>query len=424
MSDQTRRLICRAIFILGCLLPTAGVFGWAMSYHLPGSHSRLEKNLSRMLGMQISFKRVSHPQPGMTLYEEVALADAELGTPLADLDKLQVMQDGNGETFLAEQVNLTEAGGPVFWNWLQENLCQSQASVWEFHAEHVRFSSSGKSYPLANFRARTFSALSGTSATVLFQTRAGGKVKEDVQLKIARNRQASPATTAWELETGQSVLPLGVMRVLLPSLIKLGADADFKGTLTVSHTGRKLSESESGWGCDVSGVLDQVSLQHLTDGLFPGMLEGMARVEIEQAQIRDGRLISASALVTGGPGRISGLLALAGAEAFELAAGTPGTQISPDQMQAYERLGLALGMNARGLLLRGICENSIPGTLLGTMNGPLLRTQHPEHPLQPVAGLLQLTSPTATNLAPATLEMQELARVLPLPTVGHRRVER
>ena len=416
MSDATRRLLCRALFILLAMLPTLGVFAWAMSYHLPGGQRRLENELSRSLGWNVSLEEVAYPRPGLTIYRGLKLANAEFGTPLAEIDTLQAVENGAGLTLLAGQVNVTEAGGPTLWEALQSNLRQSVAVTWEFHAEHVRVAAGGKHHPLSDFRARNNPALSGSSALVLFRIRNGDDAREDIQLKLARNRQSSPPSTAWELRTGPSILPVGLLRVLLPELIRFGDNARFRGVLAASQADAEAGQPRGDWGCDVSGLIDQANLATATGGALPGLLEGIARFEIEHAQIRQGRLQSASALVYGGAGRVSGLLVLAAAAALDLESTAPATAEFSASMIPYERIGLALGMNSRGLLLRGMCENSQPGTIVGSMNGPLLRTQEPEHALQPLAGLLQLVSPTVAPVSPATSESQALARVLPLAT--------
>ena len=417
MHDRTRRLICRVLFLTLALLPTLAVFGWAMSYHWPGAQGRLEAALCQQLGLRVSIDRVSYPQPGVTVFKGLKLADAEFGTPLADIDHLQAVSNSEGLTLLAGQVNVTELGGPIFWQWLQEKLRQTQPDLWQFHAEHIRLSSGGKSHPLADFRVKNNPALSGSSAIVLFRNRAGDDAAEDIQIKLARHRQANPPSTAWELRTGSSVLPVSLLRVVLPQIATFGPDARFRGTLTVSYGDAPISTlNESAWGCDVSGAMDQANLAVLFGDLLPGALEGSAHIEIEHAQVRNGRLNSASVLLTAGTGRISGLLVLATAAALELESKAPATEQFGASMQSFERLGLAVGINARGVVLRGVCDNSAPGTIVGTLNGPLLRTQEPEHAIQPIAGLLQIVAPNSPVISPVTPEAQRLARMLPLAT--------
>jgi len=424
MHDHTRRLICRVLFLTVGLLPMLGVFGWAMSYHWPGTHARLENQLGQLLGLKVSFERVTYPQPGVTVYEKLTLADAEFGTPLAEIDHLQAVTGAEGLTLVAGQVNVTEPGGPAFWRWLQASLRQAQTTTWQFHAEHLRLTSAGKSHPLADFRARNNPALSGTSAVVLFRTRNGDDGAEDIQLKLARNRQANPPTTTWELRTSNSVLPVSLVQVLAPQFGRFGSEARFRGVFTVIQgDGTTPAQIELLSGCDLQGVIDQANLAELTQEIIPGALEGTVRIEIEHAQLRAGKLNSASAFITGGTGRISGMLVLAAAEALELATIAPATSEFSTSMQPYERIGIAMGVNTRGLLLRGVCENSAPGTMVGTMSGPLLRTIEPEHPLQALAGLVQIVAPQSPPQTPATVEAQQLARVLPLTGPEAKRPE-
>jgi hypothetical protein len=415
MHDHTRRIICRVLFLALAFLPTVAVFGWAMSYHWPGARGRLESDLFRELGLQVSVEDVSYPQPGVTVYQGLKLADAEFGTPMANIDQLQVVSSAEGLTLLAGQVNVTEFGGPVFWEWIQENLRVVEPQLWQFHAEHIRVTSGGKPHPLADFRVRNNPALGGSSAIVLFRTRTGDDAGEDIQIKLARQRQANPPSIAWELRTGANELPVSLIRIVLPQIVKFGADARYRGTLMVSRGDAPLhSLNESMWGCDFNGVMEQVNLGTLCSELLPGSLEGTARIEIEHAQVRSGRLNSASALLTGGTGRISGLLVLAAAAALELETKAPATEQFGASMQTFERFGLAVGINSRGVVLRGVCENSVPGTIVGTMNGPLLRTQEPDHALQPIAGLLQIVAPNSPAISPITPEALRLAHVLPL----------
>ena len=88
--------------------------------------------------------------------------------------------------------------------------------------------------------------------------------------------------------------------------------------------------------------------------------------------------------------------------------------------RSIEQMALSFNIGPDGLTLRGSCTDAPDQTVIVSHGQPVLFTAQ-QHRL-PVAALVQLLSPSATLLGPMSVEVQRLARVLPLPATSHERL--
>ena len=82
LHDCVRRRITLAIFLLGCVAPTAVVLAWGVSRWLPWHTKAEASRLGRELGLRVSLEKVHHPRPGVVRYEGLRLCDPETGQTL------------------------------------------------------------------------------------------------------------------------------------------------------------------------------------------------------------------------------------------------------------------------------------------------------------------------------------------------------
>ena len=79
LHDKTRRKLAIAGFVLLCLLPTCAVAGWCLWRNMPWETRIAAEQLERQLGWKVKLERLKHPRPGVDVYENLELIDAETG---------------------------------------------------------------------------------------------------------------------------------------------------------------------------------------------------------------------------------------------------------------------------------------------------------------------------------------------------------
>ena len=91
LHDRTRRRVCRAAFLIGCLAPALAVGGWCAARHSPGRVAAEARLLAAELGLSVKLGGLSYPRPGAVLYEAVELADPETNQPILRCRLLEVV---------------------------------------------------------------------------------------------------------------------------------------------------------------------------------------------------------------------------------------------------------------------------------------------------------------------------------------------
>ena len=83
LHDRTRRIICRALFLLGGVLPIGLVAAWCLLVRSPMEVSAVRGRLETALGLNVKLEKVSYPRPDCTLLQGIELSDPETGQTVA-----------------------------------------------------------------------------------------------------------------------------------------------------------------------------------------------------------------------------------------------------------------------------------------------------------------------------------------------------
>jgi len=451
LHDNTRRRICRAVFLLLCVVPTAGVSVWCARRHLPGVAAAEAERLERELGLDVSLAGLRYLRPGRVLYEGLELADPETGRPLLRCRALeadwQQSTDREGRpraslvliasqpeieaTAADPQVGARQVGAPL--GELLDRLLRrptilrtvpggSQTDV-RLAAGQLTLRAAGGSQTLSELQGSIESFAGGTRAEASFRL-AGIDTPQPIRIRVVRNRQITPPATGFELDTGGGAVPCGLLAIGLPLLERLGPRSRLRGYIWANQTGdgqRTATEAWSaGWDGEFAGQLYDVDLDDLVTGHFAHKLSGVAQVTIQSARFRRQRLEEAAGTLVAGPGVISRSLIDAAVEQLGLVRGAESPV--PGELVPYEQLAAGFLIDARGLQLQGGCSPSghrsevlAAGAILVDRQGRLLG--EPVVQPQPVVALVRTLVPASQHQVPATRQTDWLIGHLPVPQV-------
>ncbi len=422
LHEKTRRRICRGAFFLLCLAPTVGVLAWCAQRHLPGIVEAESRKLQQELGLNVSLEGLRYPRPGRVVYEGLELADPETGRPVLRCRELEADwsqttdQQGRPKAWLvlvASQPEVEAAGVEQFAEVLDRMLrCRTggpQLNV-RLGAGQLTLRTADGPQTLTELQGRVESLPGGTQATVSFRL-AGIETPRPIRIRLVRNRQTTPPTTSFELDTGGGAVPCGLLAVGLTALEQLGPKSRLRGYIWASQAsggGRSAN-----WDGELAGEVFDVDLDHLITAHFPHKLSGTAQVTVQSARFRGARLEEAGGTLVAGPGVISRSLIDAAVAQLGLVRGAG--QPAWGDLVPYEQLALAFWIDSRGLQLQGRCSASVPGPILVGRQGALLG--HPALQSKPVAALLRTLVPASRHQVPATRQTDWLMGHLPVPQI-------
>ncbi len=415
MHERTRRLVCRAVFLLFCLLPTLGVAGWICvirsSAYQAAQRASWQRELSRQWGLLVSLESIRHPQRGVTLLDGVRLADPETGGLIAEIRQIEIGYRRGERIVLAAQPELQSDQVYRLWEAFHERFLRGDSTggapalLYAGEVTVHRNDGAGSS-TLTDVRCQLIHAADGPQ--IAFECRdVAQPTAEPVQLRVTRNRQLSPPATRWELDTRSTPLPCSLLADQVPVLRWLGDDGTYQGTVDVVC-------SPSGWHGELAGRFRNVDLERLVTERYEHKLSGTAEVLFRRARFQNGKLSDAAGDVICGGGVVSRSLLAQADRTLGLVADSRVRALEADTLWRYRELRFGFDITANGLRLVGHCQNVGEGVVMADQYGPLLRDQ-PQEIAQVVALVQTLAAPNGEQV-PATAEAYQLLHVLPIPS--------
>src|SRR6185295_12219115 len=73
--ERTRRIICRTVFLLLGVLPTAAVVAWAASFNREANVTDVRDRLETATGLKVNFDACRFTRPGCLLLENLSVVD-------------------------------------------------------------------------------------------------------------------------------------------------------------------------------------------------------------------------------------------------------------------------------------------------------------------------------------------------------------
>ena len=418
LHETRRRFACQLAFVVLCALPTFTVGAWAVSRAWPGQSRAAAAQLREQVGLSVALDRVSHPRPGVVLYEGLALSDPETGEIIARCRLLEAAQGSSALVLRASQAEVQAARVDRLWELLTRLLRHELPGA----DTQVRFSANELTWHAPGQQAQTFIDVGGRLGPVtagqeveLSFRLAGATIPDPATLRIVRHRPApdSASRALWtglSLHTGGAAVPCSVFSPLVAAERWFGARATFRGYLWGK-------DAPGGLEGEITGNLTDLDLDALVSAHFPHTLSGVGELQIEQARYTAGRLVEASGTLLAGPGVVSRSLIVAGAEHLRLG---PGLAFPAADPVAYERLSLGFVADADGLQLTSVGAGDLRGAILVGASGGATQRMLWTQPIggpQPLVGLVRMLVPASEVQVPATPQAEWLIGHLPLPPV-------
>jgi hypothetical protein len=418
MTSQRRILLCRLGFVFFCVVPTLAVGIWVAAVAerqaaAPIDVAKLRQELSSRLGMVIEIERASGSCEAFRL-EGLRIRDPETSEILAQAAAVEATRTSTGwqiEAF-SPAVDLTHMRRLA--SRLHDRLLcgpKQELPSLTMAARDVLLSGNGQQLSINQIVAGLTGQDTGPQLTVELQWNSVPAVP--IRLSFARDQQATPPATNWQIATNGEQLPIAMLTALLPEIARLGPQCHFAGTISgVEGLGG------SGWSGELSGTLDQVDFDSLVTEHFPHRLSGIGTIHIERASIQDGRL----AMFRGGIDIASGSTSKSLLDAAREHLGVIASEEVPTSEFAtipFQRLAMDLQLDGRRLQLRGVAGALDDSIVLAGASGPLLRAD-PGHSV-PAVNLLRALLPDNQFQVPATRQTDVLVGLLPLPDLAPTR---
>jgi hypothetical protein len=405
LHETTRRRLCRAGFVLLCVVPTLLVVGCAIWLRRAEYRELVARGLSQRLGFAVSLASVRHPYPDVTLFEGLELADPETGKRLARVRLVEVDASGSVLTLVASQPEIDAGDWSPWWDLLARELRHSRGLGAHFRIAcgELTLHMPPGDQTFTEVRCQVESTEQGSEAACSFRL-AGYEMSEPATLRVLRNRQTTPAMAGLEFQTGGATLAGGLLAAAWPPAAKLGAHCRFRGSL-------KARETANGWDGELAGQLLGVDLSELVSAQFPHKLSGRGELLVEQLRFHGGRIEQATGTLTAGPGLIGRSLLKSAGESLGL---MPAGEIKTlGQSVPYEQLAWAFAVDEHGLSIRGQCGEPAPGAMLRDRSGALML--EPPRASQPVANLVRMLVPYNEVQVPFARGVNDLLDFLPAP---------
>lgn len=416
MREATRRLTCRLVFILGCVLPTLIIVSVLLLLRTPWYLARERQSwneaLSQRLGVQVTVDSVSRPEGGLVRLSNLVLADPETGEPHLTARTVDVARQGVGWIVYVPSAEAKADSVARLWECLEQSLLERAGAVTDrgcqLLIESLNIISSDRGQTLQDVQATCERRVGGPRLVIDFRL-AGWTMNSPARLVALRNRQTDPPTTAWDFDTGSQPLPTSLLSLLVPRFADLGDQALVEGQLT-------LTSNQQAWDGRGQAMFSQVDLDQLFSGRFPHKFTGLAQIELSRLEWSQGRLTQVAGLVRADGGVVSQSLLFAAATPDGLNAKLPERVLESNQpLWRYRELALQFDLSDQGLRLAGICSDAPAGTLLLDQRGPLAYESAEE--LVAVASVIRTLAPQNEIQVPASLQTERLLQWLPLPSL-------
>jgi len=424
MHDHSRRLLCRAAWLLLGVGPLLAVSYWCLGRHGANQTAAEAQRLSRQLGVNVVLADLRHVLPGTLRYEGVALVDPESGQTLIRCrsieSRVHALPDAQHVSRPTLQLTCSEpelsADGCTELARLLDLVMQSRLALGDLNLcltlGDVTIRAGTATHQLSDVKATVETVSGGIQAEMKFRLAGSGPGKP-AWIKVDRYRQQSPPAMRIEIGTGDALLPCGLLALVAPPFAQAGPGSWFQGWFWANRAAE--ANPPDGLSGELAGQFSGLDLDLLSSAWSVHKVSGTGQLVLH-ALFRGERLQWATGRLDAGPGVVSRSL-LAQAEQLGLARGVdpPGS----NDLAAYDQLDVSFGIAPQGFRLEGNCNHTTPGTVLAERYQTLLAQRSvvdpaAPQPLYPVEALVRVLAPADANLVPANAASARLLHLLPI----------
>ncbi len=426
MHERTRLFVCRAGFVLACLLPTILTVS-AISYFRSDAYMTARREewvatFSQRLGMKVEIDELSYVDLSTALLKGVRLRDSETGTLVCEAYHVEVTKLPDGTWDLGfELPKLMTESLPAFQQRLHDRVfAELPNSFPQVQCHAKQMSLVGKTQVTLNDVAlNVYVSDDGPTAECYFRI-YGVEMKRPLFAEIRRHRMDGMARSQWDFTTEESDIPCEVLAIFAPRLSILGNRARMNGNANGS-IGRQDDSLV------FLGTLRDVSLENLTYGRVPltpklgksrdrWLATGLSAIDVRHLRMIDGRLseLDASFIATQ-KGTLGSELVNAATKFFRLRGPSEGKTIKyPFDHLAFD---VVLGDDLVRLTGRVDPKHLGNGVIASNTQRALLAEIEPCS--VPQIALVQFLSPQSDQSIPASPTAVELMRSIGPPSRLH-----
>ncbi len=265
MSDSQRRLWCRVIFVLVCIVPTIGIIYFGM--HQPTT-SNWEQAIQAHWGLVTQIDAVETPEPGRTVLRGVKLLDPEiqLESPIQQIEiytwgtpkRLVVRQAvGIAGDSLAALIDRFQSRRTTMASAAEDEA----AGEWRIEFSQItmyqgKLQSAAQPLVMQGLSLGWNQHQQGSTATMRFLLPESQPLEQFVELTSEHQQDEEGRSLSWNLNTHQCQLPTWLLGSIIPELKDAGRNCQFQGTMKL----RQARNIENG---EIQGHLTDVELQSL-----------------------------------------------------------------------------------------------------------------------------------------------------------------
>jgi hypothetical protein len=415
LREKVQRRVCKATFLLACVVPTLVVAILVCIRFHPQWRGSVMRQIGGAVGLRLSCDRLMTPRPGVTEVEGLTIADPATGNRIATCDRAR-WRRSNGEWVIAVR-NLSVESAPLCGDALVTRLARHDRAIAQLTAASVVvLSPEGQA---TNWN--------GVRCELTTDSQAISSMRAWIDVEFDGVRPAAPplATLSHDLHNGAPLTKLVIAtgEGSLPCWMLVGAPmpreaacaASFCGDFAATYDGRRTIEESEG---SAHGAVVFTG----RNGDATHAAWRAARLDLNEARWDQGRVSRLHANVIASHGSldrafIRSLHQLGCRPHDSLIAAWNAT---PEGPIAFDTLAAELELDAAGLAIVGRCGETAFKQRGGAINFAVLQRDNvplmlePAHRPLPTVAIVQALWPDAPLDAPSIPAAQALVRRLPI----------
>ncbi|HMO15949.1 MAG TPA: hypothetical protein PKD64_17720 [Pirellulaceae bacterium] len=289
MSDHVKRLICRLLFVVCCVVPTCIVLKWIVS---PPTATEWQDAIKQRTGLSTAIGSISTPYPQQTILHDVRLAVPETSSEI-ELGSLLLTNAENRRTITIGSIELGNRSLVQIIRRLHSGIREvfDVRRPIEIRIESAAISAENQRHVLRNVLVNLIPKAKSIDVVVRFQSGSNGDAAPWSEIRFSRQMD-DPTVDSWNFDFSQKKIPLVLIAEWSPFARSLGELATFQGIANVNVV-------DAAWDAQVMGHLDQIDLYACLSETFGRFVGGTGAIVLRSCAVKENKLINAEGIVSG-----------------------------------------------------------------------------------------------------------------------------